>query len=356
MVDGKRRHVYGETKAEAMEKLDALKRQAQAGMLVEASKQTVAQYFEYWMEVHSLEISDNTVEHYQAYIHARILPGLGAIKLQKLSREHLQKFVGSMVSDQLEPGTIKLIFSIIRTALSDAVEWQYIGRNPCKGVVLPQIEEAEYPVLDFKQVQVLLDAVSGTKLEGLVTVALCTGLRRGELLGLKWADIDRGKWTLTVQRTLIYLNGVGYREVGPKTKASKRTIPLIPLAQVALEKHRTRQLKARMEAEIWKEKDLVFCDGEGDYMNFATLYRAFYKVLAQAELPPMRIHDLRHSAATLLLALKVSIKVIQAILGHSSLMMTLGLYGHLLPGATDQEMDIFQRALQPFDDVDEEAN
>jgi integrase len=355
LPDGTRKYVYGESRSEAKKLLEEAKKQAEAGTLVPANAQTVAEFMEYWLSVHKLAVKASTHEHYGAHIQARIVPALGKIKLQKLSTHQIQKFINGMDDEGLEPGTIKLIFSILKMALADAVEWKFLGFTPCKGVVLPRIEATELQVLNFKQVQLLLESVKDTELEALVTVALCTGLRRGELLALKWADIDRETWHLKVQRTLVYLNGQGFRETEPKTKGSKRTIPVIPLAQQALEKHRKKQVKARLEARVWENRDLVFCDSRGGYIVFTTLYRAFYQALERAGLPPMRIHDLRHSAATLLLALKVSIKVIQAILGHSSLLMTLGLYGHLLPGATEMELRIYNEALQQLNDLDEEA-
>jgi integrase len=167
----------------------------------------------------------------------------------------------------------------------------------------------------------------------LLTLAIVTGMRQGELLALRWNDIDVPKATVRVIRSLSYRNpdGTGYehKEEEPKTKSSKRTIPLPDFALEALQKHRVQQLEMRLKAPEWEDKGLVFPNDKGGYLWVDPLRKQLKKLLREAGLPAIRFHDLRHSAATILLAMGVNAKVIQERLGHSHISITLGVYGHV---------------------------
>jgi integrase len=164
-------------------------------------------------------------------------------------------------------------------------------------------------------------------------------MRRGELLALRWQDIDFKNRSLSVQRSVSRLPG-GHRVSEPKTASGKRSITLPPFVIEALQQQRIRQLETKLRAgPAWEEHDLVFCNTYGRFLNSASLYALFTSLVKKAGLPRMRFHDLRHSAATILMAMKVPVKVIQELLGHSTITITLNVYGHVLPSMQEEAMD-----------------
>ncbi|GAC1504657.1 MAG: hypothetical protein NVS2B12_17590 [Ktedonobacteraceae bacterium] len=188
--------------------------------------------------------------------------------------------------------------------------------------------------LTVEQAQRLLDAAQGHTLEAMIVLAVLTGMRRGELLALHWEDINFSKGTIHIHRSLSYKNpdgnGCVYREELPKTAAGMRTIPLPDVALEALKAHQARQREQRLQAgAVWKHPDLVFCTGIGSYYNQSNHHKVFHKILETAGLPVIRFHDLRHSAATILLSMGVNPKVIQERLGHANITITLGRYSHV---------------------------
>ncbi|MDQ2905263.1 MAG: site-specific integrase [Chloroflexota bacterium] len=184
----------------------------------------------------------------------------------------------------------------------------------------------------MKQAHELLEAVRGDRLEGIIVLALTTGMRRGELLGLKWQDIDFDRKVLKVRRTLDYYAGHGgYIETEPKTAKGRRSIMLPSFVVEVLRVHRVRQLEMRLSAgDRWEDLDYVFTGLLGGRLNPRYVLKLFDKLLQQVGFPHMRFHDLRHSAATLLLSMGVDAKIVQEILGHSNISMTMDTYTHVL--------------------------
>jgi integrase len=340
--DGTRKYVYApkdeNTKAAARLALKEAQRKYERGELVKANKQRVSDYLEYWLSVHKLTIREITYRQYVSMARVQIIPRLGTIPLQKLSSAHLQRFVSDLVNAGLASSYIHLIYDTLHAALKDALEWQMIGVDPAHGVKLPRKAQKEVQTLDPEQAQVLLEAVQGTPLYGMVTLALATGLRRGELLALKWSDIDLDHGTLQVARTDVYINGQGHVQSEPKTRSGKRSLKLASFAVQALHEHHAQQLAQQVAVgpATWQDLNLVFCNAHGGYLAPASLSRRFKQVLAQAELDPIRFHALRHSCATLLLKMRVPGKVVQEILGHSTISIMMDQYGHVLPGMQDE--------------------
>lgn len=348
--NGERKYVYGSVggkKSEALKKLKEAKAKADAGQLVASNKQKVAEYLEHWLSAKEMPRKINTNRTQSSHVRCNIIPSIGHIHLQKLTRQHVQQMIKDLVEDGLEPSTIHSVYTIFNTAMNDAVEWQFLAVNPCKHIALPRVEDRDYLVLTQEQVQTFLQSLKGSPIEAMVTLALATGMRRGECLALKWSDIDLAKGRLRVQRNLVFVRGEGYREISPKTKSSKRTITLTQTACEVLKEHKRKQSEDQLHAPAWQDLDLVFPRENGSHMAYTTLTMRFKRALKTAGLPPeFRFHDLRHTCATLLLSMGAAPKVVQELLGHSSIRTTLDLYGHVIPGMAESVMekyDIFLR-------------
>ncbi|MBO0784046.1 MAG: site-specific integrase, partial [Ktedonobacteraceae bacterium] len=202
----------------------------------------------------------------------------------------------------------------------------------------------------------LMHTAQGSPLECMIALAVTTGMRKGELLGLQWSDINWDQQTLQVKRTVTYLQEDGSKarfiETEPKTASSKRTIILPPFVIDLLRSHRARQSQVRWKiGSSWRNQDLVFTNSRGGHYYIGVLHQQYEKLLDVAGLPRMRFHDLRHSAATILLSLGVNIKVIQELLGHSNIQITLNTYGHVIPGMQKQAMHsldmLYKQAQEP---------
>ncbi|HJT55260.1 MAG TPA: site-specific integrase [Ktedonobacteraceae bacterium] len=352
LAGGKRRTLYAKTYKEAQEKLKRALYEQQQGTLVTAAQQTVAQYLTDWLE-HSQKqsVRPRTYERYEEIARLHIIPALGRHKLHQLSAQHVQAFYTQKLEAGLSALTVISFHNLLHKALDTAVRWGLVARNVCDAVSPPRRRRFEVKPLTLEQVQRLLAAVEDHRLAALFKLALATGMRRGELLGLKWQDIDLAKGTLQVRRVLSRipsrLPGKGYAEAEPKTQRSRRTIVIAPFALSALKEHRARQLGEKERAgAAWQEHDFVFCTPLGTHLNptrdMLDLLKAFLK---RAGLPDIRFHDLRHSSATLLLSLGVHPKVVQEILGHSQISMTLDIYSHVLPGMHQDAMARLNAAL-----------
>jgi integrase len=221
---------------------------------------------------------------------------------------------------------------VLHRAFDAALRLGLVQRNVCDVVEVPRMRHYEMTTLSEEQVQHLLRAATGERLEALYVLALATGMRQGELLALTWRDVDLESASLHVRSTL-HVTREGYVFAEPKTKLSRRTIALSPIAVNALRAHRMRHVEERLRAgQAWEDLDLVFPNSVGRPIDGIHLLKyRFYPLLAQAGLPRMRFHDLRHTSATLLLGRGVNPKIVSEMLGHSHVSVTLGIYSHVLP-------------------------
>ncbi len=333
LPDGTRKVFYGKKQSEVIAKIDEALHNLRRGMLATGPNVTVQEYIEQWLEeIHKPTVKLSTHKNYRELLVNYIIPGLGRIKLQALTPQQVQAFYSKKLSDGLSPKTINNIHGLLHKALSNAVKWNILPRNVCDAVTPPRILRKEKTVLTIEQAYTLLRQIKNHRMEALFTLAMVTGMRCGELLALRWQDIDLANCSLQVKRTVNYMKGYGHVESEPKTVKSRRQIRLPLFVVEVLLRHRTCQEEQRREsADAWIVRDLVFTTGFGYYMALTTLRRAFNSVLKQAGLPHMRFHDLRHSAATILLSRGTHPKVVQEILGHSQIAMTLDVYSHVLP-------------------------
>jgi integrase len=352
--NNKRKVFYGKTRKEVQEKLLTVLHEQQQGTLIADERQTVAQFLTDWLEkTHKPHVRARTYERYRDAVYLHIIPVLGRHQLSKLSAQHVQAFYTQKLEEGLAAATIMYYHSVLHNALDTAVKWGLVARNVCNLVTPPRQERYEIQPLTLEQVQKLLVAVHGHKWEALYTLALATGMRRGELLGLKWQDINMQTGTLQVRRILTRVPAPTeekrhiYIEAEPKTQHSRRSVIIASFALEMLKQHLQQQIaiKAR-SAEVWQEHDYVFCTSLGTHLNPNHVVDELKKLLKKAELPNIRFHDLRHSAATMLLSIGVHPKVVQELLGHTQISMTMDIYSHVLPGMQRDAMSRLHDALK----------
>ena len=334
LPDGKRKTFYAATQKEVRAKLEDAKRQQDRGIAVEAGGQTVSQFLTRWLEdVGKSTLRESSFNRYKEQFTAHVIPVVGTRRLDRLTPQDVQELYSRRLNAGAAPATVELLHNMLHRAMRDAVRWNLILHNPCDLVDAPKGKKPEMRTLSPEEAGRFVAAVKEDRFEALLLLAITSGMRRGELLGLKWGDIDLGSGVLQVSRTMGRIRG-SMRENEPKTASSRRRIDLIQEAVDALRRHQTRQQEARLAAgQNWEERDLVFCNRYGRPLNPSYLVDTHFKpLLAKAKLPAIRFHDLRHSAATLLFAFGTHPKIVQELLGHSSIAMTVDTYPHAVPG------------------------
>jgi len=342
----KRKTLYGKTRQEVAAKLAKALSDREGGLVYDAEGLKLGEYLGRWLE-DSVKgtVRNTTYERYEQISRARIVPMLGGVKLKALSPTHVRGLYKEKLSS-LSPRTVQYIHVTLHKALKQAVSDGLIPRNATEAVKPPQVRREEIRPLTPEQVKMLLEAASGDRLEALYVLAVHTGLRQGELLGLKWDDIDLETGTLQVRRALTTAKG-GPRLAAPKTKGSRRRVSLTGSAAQALKSHLERQLEEIDRAgSLWQENGLVFASETGAPLDRRDLTsRRFKPLLKRAGLPHFRFHDLRHTCATLLLTQNVNPKVVSEMLGHSSIAITLDTYSHVLPNMQDSAAHALEVAL-----------
>lgn len=322
-----RKVVYGATKKEVQDKLTSLQGQKLDGMLIDSSKQTLAEFLTRWLEdVARLKLRASTFENYRAIVENHVSPKIGGLRLERVSAEHIQGLYSAMERGGASAYVRRLAHAVLRKALSQALRWRKIGQNPCLAVDPPSIPDTEINPLNGEQVAKLLSAAEGDRLEALYIVAVTAGLRLGEIFGLQWGDIDLETGSLSVRRTLSEVKG-NLTLTEPKTSKSRRRVDLPAIAVDALTAHRKKMMR---EGFIGSH---VFCNQSGGLLRRSHFHAQHYKpLLTKAGLPSIRFHDLRHTSATLLLLGGAHPKVVQERLGHSQISVTMDIYSHVLPG------------------------
>lgn len=332
MPDGRKKFFTGRTREIVKERLAEAQRQAQAGRLVMGRDQTLALYLQRWLEEGVRNsVRPKTYDNYELCVR-RLLPDLGRVRLRALTPEHIQHALGNLIHRGLAARTVRQVHMVLRCSLKQAVLWRLIPGNPSDAVKAPRAERNEMRTLSEEQVRSLLAATAGTRHHSLWIFLVTTGVRLGESLALKWADIDMVEGNATIRRALQRHRGVGMVFVEPKSSRGRRTVPFPPETLAALAVQRKDLDRERSQAgKQWQENDLVFPSPDGRPRDFTYLSYTFHRGLQRAGLPPLRIHDLRHTAATHLLNRHVHPKVVQELLGHSTIAITLDIYSHVMP-------------------------
>ncbi len=327
----KRKTIYGSRYKDVERKLNEARGDAARGITYDAGKQTVGGYLTRWLSDSVRDtVRQRTYERYESIVRVHLDPSIGRIKLKALTPAHVRELYREKLDAGLAPRSVLHIHRTLSKALKQAHADGMIPRNATGPVRPPQPRGEEIRPLDREQVRALFEAAREGRMEALYVVAVTAGLRRGELLGLKWEDVDLEAGTLQVRRTLSEPKG-GYMFEAPKS-GNGRSVRLTRKATTALREHRKRQLEERIEhAGHWEDHGLVFPSGVGTPISGGNLHRAFKAVLRRASLPAIRFHDLRHTCATLLLRQGVNPKYVQDLLGHADISLTLNVYSHVLP-------------------------
>ncbi len=347
IVNGKRKRkaVYAKTKAEVREKLRELQYDQHQGLPIDRKRQTVAQYLTRWLEDKIVpNRRPNTVADYTNHVRKHIIPQIGHIQLAKLTPQDVEGLIQAVarkgLSVEMQRGTRK----VLRSALTQAMKWGFVVRNVASLTDAPAAERFRAYVLTVDQADALLDAAAGDRLHALYATALWLGLRRGELLGLRWQDIDLDAGTLRIEVAQQIVNGKA-ELAAPKTIRSRRTLPLPAALVPILQAHHTRQLKERVRAGVpWPDHDLVFTTTKGTPINPRNLDRSFKALLKRAGLPKtIRLHDLRHSCASLLASAGLPARVAMDILGHTNISTTMNIYTRIFDDAKREAADVMDR-------------
>ena len=339
---GKRRQkrVTRATRKEVQLEVARLLTASEAGF-IDAGKVTLREFMDHWLDTSAPTVKSSTLRRYRDLNRLHLLPLLGGVRLAKLSPADVQRLYSDRLAAGLSPTSVRHLHGVLHHALDDAVRWGLVGRNVTDAVDPPKRSTPEMQTWSTEQMSQVLLAAQGDDLEALWRLALLCGLRRGEVIGLRWSDVDLTTGALSIRRTLS--RGLTSRlEAGePKTAAGKRRITMPPSVVDGLKRHRIQQLEQRLAlADAYNDQDLIFANPFGGPIHPNTIGRGLRRLAARAGVPAIPFHDLRHTCATMLLAEGVHPKIVQERLGHSDIAMTLNLYSHV---SEDMQRDASDR-------------
>lgn len=349
-VQGKHISKYFKTQSEARHCLQTMQNLIQIGLTFIGARTSLEEYLEEWLKSYKQTIRPKTHFQYTRIVHQHINPVLGRIKLTDLRPDQIQTFYNKKIETGTSPRTVLIIHAVLHRALNIALRWGLLARNPAQAVTRPKFKRKEMQTLNDNQTRAFLSTCTDTRYEALFWLAVTTGMRQGEIIGLKWSDLDWRTKQLKIQRQLQRQNNGGLVFSEPKSAAGKRSIILSAVMIAKLHDQQERQYKEMLAAGAdWQENDLVFPSVIGTPLDHSNLFKDFKEILKRAELPNIRFHDLRHTAATLMLQQGVHPKVVQERLGHSDIALTLNTYSHVLPSMQEEAAEKMDELLKPFE-------
>jgi integrase len=352
-----RKTIYAKTRQEAAEKLTTAMSERDGGLVFDDENMSLGEYLDAWLKGLTGSVRQSTFDGYEIAVRVHIKPALGRLKLKKLTPAHAATFYQDKLAAGFAPASVNKLHVTLHKALDQAVKWNMIPRNVSEAVKAPRPASKDMRTLSADQVRAMLKAARGDRLEAIYALAVHTGMRQGELLALKWADVNLRDGRVSVRRTITKSGGrllLGE----PKTAKSRRTISLTAGSLSALRDHRKRQLEEMMQRTgLWQDNGLVFASETGTLINPSNLRRRhFASLLKRAGLPAdTRFHDLRHTCATLLLGRSVHPKFVQELLGHANIAITLDTYSHVIPGMGDATARAMEDALEEDPPEDRDA-
>jgi len=335
-LDGKRnrKSMYAKTRKEVQEKLNTALTSHRKGLSFQSDKLTVRESLSDWLrESVKPALRPRTYQSYAEIVRLHLEPSLGRIRLSRLTPRDVQKLINAKLNGGLSPRRVQYIHAVLRRALGQAEKWGFIARNVAKLVDIPKVEQPEINPFDPSEARLFVKAIAGERLEALYLLAIATGLRQAEILGLSWEDIDFGKSQCAVRKTLQRIDGE-FRLVEPKTTRSRRIIALPDIVISSLREHKGRQVgEMLVVGDKWENSGLVFTDLYGRPLSDRVVRDRFYRILESAGLRRQRFHDLRHACASLMISQGVPSREVMETLGHSTIAMTLNRYAHIFQEA-----------------------
>lgn len=309
------------------------------GTYVEPTKQTFSSYLDDWLAATKSTLRASTYATYASLVETQIKPRLGSLALQSITATRLNAMYADLLASGrrdgkggLSPATVRYVHAVIRKALADAVRRNQLTRNVADAADAPRQTRPAIRTWSARELRAFLAHVEDDRLYAAYVVAGTTGMRRGEVLGLSWQDVDLDTARVSVVRSLTVVGGYKAEFSEPKTAHGRRMIALDPTTVAALREHRERQMLERaLMGEAYEDDDLVFCREDGTPLHPDGFSDSFWRHVKAARLPRIRFHDLRHTHATLALAAGVHPKVVSERLGHASITITLDTYSHAIP-------------------------
>lgn len=336
------------SKSDALVWIRSIQSNIDHGFQIKGSSITLEEYLPSWMENHKLSLRLKTAHQYSRIIQNHILPALGKKKLRDLQLVGIESFYSHLVQNGMGARTIRVIHNILHSALDKAVRYGLVLYNPTQGAALPKYSHDEMQVLDTDQVSRFLVAAQNSSHYSLFHLAITTGMRMGELFGLKWSDVHWNSGILHINRQKQYIPGQGCVFIEPKTKAGRRTIKLGEGSLDVLRHHKLIQENLRINVGArWHDLGLIFSNSIGGPEDASNVRLELNKILQNAGLPKIRFHDLRHTAASLLLNHKVPVIVVSNLLGHSKPSVTLDIYAHVFNDMQGEAAIVMDRLVTP---------
>src|SRR3954468_14655021 len=351
-LDGKldRRHVSSKSRSVVVTRVRELERKRDAGTISSTAAPTVASWLEHWLTtIAPRRVRQRTLESYESAVRRHLIPGIGRLRIDRLRPEHLDQLYTALLDAGYSPATVLRHHRILSRALTVAVQRGHVPRNVAALVDPPAQRPSDIATaLDLREARAVRPPAAGVRNSARWTVALALGLRQSEALALQWKDVDPLAGTLTVRRSIHRVRGGGLVYEEPKTRRSQRTLALpLPLLD-ALREHNAAQLGERMLAgSEWHDEDLVFAQPNGRPIDKKADYDDWTRLLQKAGVRHVRLHDGRHTAATLLLSENVHPRVVMELLGHSQMRTTMDIYSHVMPALAREAADRMGALLLP---------
>lgn len=334
----RQRSITGKTQKEVAQKLKAATAALDAGTYTAPCRMGLGQWLDIWAADYLGGVKPYTVADYTTNIQKHIKPALGAVKLEALNTHTIQGFYNSLVRPPdeggkgLSPKTLRNVHSVLHRALQQAVAVGYLRFNPVDACILPRMEKPKINPLDEEQSRAFLVAIQGHPMEELFTFALFSGMRKGEVMGLRWDCVDFNRGTILIDKQLQREKKKGGKYVFAPLKNDKsRTISPAPFVMKLLKRQRAKQSEQRLKlGPMWEDSGLVFTTEAGRHMDLHAIQRAFKRIAASIGRPDARFHDLRHTYAVASIRAGDDIKTLQSNLGHATVAFTLDVYGHVI--------------------------
>ncbi len=345
LPDGRRKSFYATTQKEVLANANTWKKDQELGLNADSAKLTVKQFLLEWIEDTAKQrVRPSTYASYKSHITQHLIPVLGRTRLRNLSVPQVNAMLSALVTSGMNPTTVNLIRATLRTSLTSAVKWGLVTQNVAGLSDARRMRRERIKPLTIEQARTLLAYSKDDRIGMLIHVAIHTGMRQGELLALRWQDVELENGELQVRHTLTKVDG-RLTLTEPKTEQSQRSIRLATSAVRALRTQQERVHDLELAAaHRWQEHGLVFPSTIGTYLNASNVTHRFQEVLEAARLPRQRFHDLRHCTASILLAEGMDLFTVKEVLGHSQISLTANTYGHLTRKLADEAAIRMDRA------------